>query len=84
MMYETETTSQQPINQLQTNDGHFWPKPHWPMTDAVSLYRRGQEHNHYLAVAVLRSERTNLMSPMLTNGHQTAVMNAPGGVGGSV
>lgn len=54
------------------------------MTDAVSLYRRGQEHNHYLAVAVLRSERTNLTSPMLTNGHQTAVMNAPGGVGGSV
>lgn len=82
MMYETETTSQQPINQLQTNDDHSGPKPYWLMTDAMWSGRGSREHNKHLIVAVLQSECTNLMSLMLTNGKETAVMNAP--EGGSV
>lgn len=78
-MYETETTSQQPINQLQTNDGHSGPKPYWLMTDAIWSDRGSREHNSHLTAAVLQSECANVMSLMLTNGHETAVMNAPGG-----
>lgn len=79
MMYETETTSQQPINQLQTNDGHAGPKPYWPMTDAMWLDCGSREHNIHLIVAVLQRECTNLTTLILTNGQETAVMNAPGG-----
>lgn len=75
LMYETETASQQPINQLQNNDGHSGPKPYWLMTDAVWSDGGSQEHNRHLFAA----ECTNLMSPMLTNGCQTAVTNAPRG-----
>lgn len=82
MMYETETASQQPINQLQNNDGHSGPKPYWLMTDAVwsdgGGGGGGQEHNRHLFF-FLAAERTNLTSPMLTNGCQTAVTNAPRG-----
>lgn len=73
MMYESETAPQQPINQLQNNDGHSGPKPYWLMTDAVWSDGGSREHNNHLIVA----ECTNLVSPMLTNGHETAVMNAP-------
>lgn len=77
-MYETETTSQEPINQLQTNDGHSGPKPHWLMTDAMWSDCSSQEHNNSLIVVVLESVDTNLTSPMLTNGQERAVMNALG------
>lgn len=78
MMYETETTSQQPINQPQTNDGHSGRKPYWLMTDAMWSGRGSREHNNHLIVAVLQSQSTNLMSLMLTNGQERAVINAPG------
>lgn len=56
MIYETETTPQQPINQPQNNDGHSGPKPYWLMTDAVWSGRGSREHNNHLIVAVfLRS-----------------------------
>ena len=79
MMYETETTPKQPINQLQNNDGHSGPEPHWLMTDAVWSGRGSREHNNHPIVAVLQSECTNLTSPMLTNGRGAAVMNATEG-----
>lgn len=78
-MYDTETASQQPINQFQTNDGHSGPKPYWLMTDAMWLDLGSREHNNHLTVVVLQSECTNLMSLMLTNDQETAVMNAPEG-----
>lgn len=77
-MYEAERTSQRPINQLQTNDGHSGPKPYWLMTDAMWSERGSREHNNHLIVAVLQSECANPTSLMLTNGHEPAVMNGPG------
>lgn len=53
VMYETETTSQQPINQLQTNDGHSGPKPYWLMTDAMWSGCSSREHNNVVIAAVL-------------------------------
>lgn len=56
MIYGSETTPQQPINQPRNNDGHSGPKPYWLMTDAVWSGRGSREHNNHLFVAVfLRS-----------------------------
>jgi len=74
-MYESETASQQPLNQHQTNDGHFRPKPSWLVADAVWSGCSSQKCNNHLSVAVLQSECTDFM--MLTNGQETSVMNAP-------